>query len=82
MALLAAASLFHAAFAPVYETVAYLGDPQIGFSGDAIKDAERFGLAADASAGAAAVVVAGDLVNSWMLLGGPAGAQPPSCTER
>jgi dihydrodipicolinate synthase/N-acetylneuraminate lyase len=49
------------------ETVLYLGDPQIGFSGNATEDAIRFGLGADAAkaAGATAVVVAGDLVNSW-----------------
>ena len=46
------------------ETVAYLGDPQIGMSGNVTEDSRRFGLAADASvkASATAVVIAGDLL--------------------
>lgn len=48
------------------ETILYLGDPQIGFSGDADLDAHRFGLAADAAASDAdAAVIAGDCVNAW-----------------
>jgi hypothetical protein len=50
------------------ETVFDLGDPQIGYSGNATEDTRRFGLAADASsvaAGADAVVIAGDSVNIW-----------------
>ena len=47
------------------ELVMYLGDPQIGFSGNATEDTARFGLAADAAKGATAVVIAGDLVNIW-----------------
>jgi 3',5'-cyclic AMP phosphodiesterase CpdA len=49
------------------ETIFYLGDPQIGFSGNLTLDAHRFNLAAEAAAGnsAAWAVVAGDLVNIW-----------------
>ena len=45
------------------EVIAYLGDPQIGFSGNETEDTIRFGMAADATSAAKAVVVAGDLVN-------------------
>ena len=48
-----------------HEVIAYLGDPQIGFSGNETEDTIRFGMAADATSAAKAVVVAGDLVNSW-----------------
>lgn len=56
-----------AATAVETEEVFYLGDPQIGFSGNASIDAKRFGFAAAAAvaAGASHVVIAGDLVNIW-----------------
>ena len=50
------------------EVVFYLGDPQIGFSGNASLDTLRFSIAAQAAAAhpqTAATVVAGDLVNVW-----------------
>ena len=49
------------------ETVAYFGDPQIGFGKSGWQEDEaRFAAAAKAVSGAvAAVVVAGDLVNVW-----------------
>lgn len=52
---------------PAFETVLHLGDPQLGFSGNATEDEIRFGLAADAAVrrNASAVVIAGDLVNVW-----------------
>ena len=43
------------------ETVLYLGDPQIGFSGNETEDAIRFGLVAAAARGADAVIIAGDM---------------------
>jgi hypothetical protein len=54
--------------APQTEVVYYLGDPQIGFSGNVTLDTIRFGLAAAAARADAlttATVVAGDLVNVW-----------------
>jgi Icc-related predicted phosphoesterase len=49
-----------------FETVLYLGDPQIGFSGNATEDGLRFGVAAaNAASHATAAVIAGDCVNSW-----------------
>ena len=39
----------------------YLGDPQIGFSGNETEDAIRFGLVAAAARGADAVIIAGDM---------------------
>ena len=48
-----------------FETVAYLADPQIGFSGNATADTLRFRMAAHSVASAASAVIAGDLVNSW-----------------
>lgn len=48
------------------EQVFYFGDPQIGFGKSGYQEDEaRFAAAAKAASGAAAVVVAGDLVNVW-----------------
>ena len=63
--LLLLAALAGSEGAEMAEVIAYLGDPQIGFSGNETEDTLRFGMAADAAKAAKAVVVAGDLVNSW-----------------
>jgi hypothetical protein len=56
------ASCGRGAGAAAAETVLYLGDPQIGFSGNETEDATRFGLvAASTTSSAAAVIIAGDL---------------------
>lgn len=48
------------------EQVFYFGDPQIGFGKSGWQEDEaRFAAAAKAASGAAATVVAGDLVNVW-----------------
>ena len=62
--LLLLAALAGSEGAEMAEVIAYLGDPQIG-SGNETEDTLRFGMAADAAKAAKAVVVAGDLVNSW-----------------
>jgi 3',5'-cyclic AMP phosphodiesterase CpdA len=65
---LAASAETRSTGAMVKEVVYYLGDPQIGFSGNATLDTLRFGMAAAAARAdpnRVATVVAGDLVNVW-----------------
>ena len=58
----------------------YLGDPQIGFSGNETEDAIRFGLIAAAARGADAVIIAGDMCAGPHSQRLPAAVPAPSCT--